>query len=245
MLAFKNGRVLNMPTSELGTINMITSWSFSRFQDFFECAYRAKLKYIDKLPDDRPKPAADRGTAIHQLAEDYVRGTLTKVPQELMKFSEEFITLKRLNKEGKVSLEGEWGFDKNWNITDWKHAWGRIKADAVIHPEPGTAVVIDYKTGRKFGNEVKHAEQLQLYAVATCLREPSVQHVVCELWYLDQDDLTRIDVSRKAVETKFLKHFDKKAHKITSATSFPANPNKFVCKWCPYTDGRCEHAYHT
>lgn len=223
---------------------MINSWSFTRLQDYAECPYRAKLKYIDRIPDTKPKTAADRGTAIHQMAEDYVRGKLKNLPQELAKFAEEFTVLKDSYEQKKVSLEGEWGFDKDWNITDWKNAWGRIKADAVVHPEPGLAIVIDYKTGRKFGNEVKHAEQTQLYALAVCLREPTVEHIISELWYLDQDDITRIDISRKAAETKFLKHFDKKARLMTSATIFPANPNKFTCKWCPYNDtGDCKEAY--
>lgn len=222
---------------------MIKSWSFTRIQDFGECPYRAKLKYVDKLPDPHPHPAAERGTNIHQKAEDYVSGKTSELAPELKRFAEEFTTLRTSFKEGKVSLEGEWGFNTNWEPCAWQHAWGRIKADAVVHPEPALAVVIDYKTGRKFGNEVKHAEQLQLYALAVCLREPTVEHVIAELWYLDQDDLTRLDVSRKAAEMKFFKHFDRKAYKLTSATTFKANPNKFTCKWCAYRDGVCEYAY--
>jgi hypothetical protein len=76
-------------------------------------------------------------------------------------------------KAGNVSLEGEWGFDKDWIPTDWHSAWLRVKGDAVL-TRPGQAVVIDHKTGRKHGNELKHGEQVQLYAIATLIRNPAL-----------------------------------------------------------------------
>jgi hypothetical protein len=40
------------------------SWSFSRLMVYEECHYRARLQWIDKIPDETPRPAADRGTDI-------------------------------------------------------------------------------------------------------------------------------------------------------------------------------------
>ena len=217
---------------------MIKSWSYSRLQDYQSCPHKAYLKYVERIPDPRPSPAADRGTAIHQLAEDYVCGKLKKLPQELVKFKDMFTNLAKEYKRGNVSLEGEWGFNKDWEPCDYATAWGRIKADAVQKLSPTHYVVIDYKTGKKFGNEIKHKEQLNLYALALAIREPEVQELTTQNWYLDQkegENLTTTDATRKQAMTKYLKYFDKLAVKMTTATKFPTNPNKFSCQWCPYS----------
>ena len=37
-----------------------------------------------------------------------------------------------------------------------KDVWARIKLDAIVHEDETSARVIDYKTGRQFGNEIAH-----------------------------------------------------------------------------------------
>ena len=202
--------------------------------DFESCKLKAWLKHGARIPDPNPSPAADRGTQIHTLAEDFVQGKIKELPHELRHFKDEFHSLRKSFKAGNVSLEGEWGFNKEWEPCDYKHAWVRIKLDACIHPEKTHAIVVDYKTGRKFGNEIKHGEQLQLYVLAVFLREPTVQVVTAELWYLDQNDLTSITVTREAALSRYLKLYDRRGQKLTGCTDFPANPNQFSCRWCPY-----------
>lgn len=123
---------------------MIKSWSFSRYATFEQCPYRLKLQVIDKIPDKQPKKAADRGTAIHTMAEVFTAegGDL---PSELSAFSDEFSALHTLYKEGKVSLEGEWGFTNNWEPCAYNDAWLKVKADAVVFTSQTKAVVIDHK----------------------------------------------------------------------------------------------------
>ena len=70
-------------------IKPLTSWSFSRYQDYKSCPAKAKYKHIDKLKEP-PSPAMERGAAIHNLCEQYVRGTLAKLPPELKLFKDEF-----------------------------------------------------------------------------------------------------------------------------------------------------------
>lgn len=231
-------------------MSKIRSWSYSRLLDFEACPLMAKLKIIDKIPEpERPLPpgktehANDRGTRVHNECELYVRGE-GPLPQEARYFEDEFKSLAAKFKKGMVSLEGEWGFDKNWQPVDWKLAWLRVKLDANIHLSNTHAAVVDYKTGKKFGNEVKHGEQLQMYALAVFLRYPQVEHVTAELWYLDVNDLTRLDVTRP-IGLRQLKPFDKRGRKMTEATEFPANPNAHSCRYCPYHPakgtGDCPH----
>lgn len=123
----------------------------------------------------------------------------------------------------------------------WTPAWLRMKLDALVMHDEQTATVIDFKTGRKFGNEIKHAEQLQLYQLAAFMRHPTLQTVYAELWYLDQNEVTSQKYTR-AMGLRFKEKFTKRGDLVTTCTDFPANPNKFTCKWCqygPWNGGQC------
>lgn len=212
---------------------MMKSWSYSRLLDFESCPLKAKLKHMDRIPDPAPSTAADRGTKIHGMAEDYLLGKLKTLPKELSKFPE-FEILRSCER---LEIEQEWGFDKDWQPTDYKKAWLRMKADAVAIFPDKEALVVDFKTGKKMYNEVKHGEQLMLYALATVIMFPEVPKVYTELWYLDIDDSTDLVVTREIALKRYLKMFDKRARRMTEATEFPANPNIYSCKWCPFGEG--------
>lgn len=222
-------------------MSSIKQWSFSRLSVFEQCKYRAKLQYVDKIPEpERPLPpgktehANERGNRVHDAAEMFVKADITLI-DELQHFATEMRALKALYAEGKVSLEGEWAHNKNWEPVAWasSDAWLRLKLDAFIHESPTHGIVVDYKTGRKHGNEVKHSEQGQLYMVSCFLRNPALELVTVEFWYLDQDDLTQVVYTRAQME-HFLRKFTVSGDKLTSCTDFPPNPNMFSCKWCPY-----------
>lgn len=215
------------------------SWSFSKLQDFEKCKLYAKLKHLDRVPEPerelRPgqtEHANDRGSRIHDAAEHFVDGTGPMI-QELRKFEVEFGQMRHLYQQGRVSLEGEWGMSRDWEPAPWKTAWERLKLDALVHISEVEAIAIDYKSGKKFGNEVKHAEQLQLYQLNTFLRYPKLEVVHTELWYLDVDDLTSATYTRTQ-GLRFKPNFDRRGSALTSCTAWPANPNIHSCRWCMY-----------
>lgn len=217
----------------------IASWSFSRLMDYESCPLKAYLKHAKRIPDPRPSPAAERGTAIHSLAEDFLRGKIKTLPNELSKFKDEFTSM--LKHGDKLMLEQEWGFDSEWKPCEYRSAWGRVKMDCGLELSPQSGIVVDYKTGKKFGNEIKHGEQLQVYALASFIRHPAWNEITAELWYLDVDDLTSITVTRKHAMERYLRVFDRRFRAMTSATEFPAKPNVLSCRWCPYGDtGHCD-----
>jgi hypothetical protein len=225
----------------------IKAWSHSRLGVFEACPQRAKLAYVDRIPEPpRPLPpgksehANDRGSRIHDAGEMYVKGNIELVP-ELRAFAAEFKALRELYRKGKVSTEGEWGYDRDWNPVAWADpkVWLRMKLDAMVRMSKTHAVVIDYKTGKKFGNEIKHGEQGQLYQLGTFLRYPELQVIDVEFWYTDQDDITHMTYRREQ-GLRFYKNFDDRGHKVTSASDYPAKPNIYSCKWCPYnTEEHC------
>lgn len=217
----------------------IKSCSPSRLVDYESCPFKAKLKFIDKIPEpERPLPpgktehANDRGTRIHEECEAFVNGT-GPFPIEARRFKDELERLQKLFKDGKVSMEGEWGFDRDWRVVEWYRAWLRMKLDALVFITPKHALIVDNKTGASFGNQIKHGEQTQLYALATCLKYPAIEFVTTELWYLDQDELVRNEFSRDQA-LRFYKPFDKRLKAMTDAKIFPARPNPISCKFCPY-----------
>jgi hypothetical protein len=227
----------------------ISSWSHSKLGDFEKCKFLAWLKHDQKIPEpERPlKPgqtehANDRGTRIHQHAEDYVTGKVDAQIPEMREFAQEFDHLRRLYPSGIVSLEGEWAVDRDWMPTDWRTGWHRSKVDAIVLPNKHSAIVIDYKSGKRFGNEVKHAEQTQLYALNAVLRYPEIEEVTTELWYLDVKELTSATFTRAQI-LRFKPNFDRRGHAVTDCTDFPPNPNVYSCKWCqygPWNGGQCQ-----
>lgn len=219
----------------------INTWSFSRLQDYESCPYKAWLKHAERIPDPKPNKYADRGTAIHTLAEEYLLGKIDPIPLELMKFHDDFKSLR--TRSDKLMLEQEWGFNRNWEPCEYRgtDTWGRVKLDCALGLTDTEGVVIDFKTGKKFGNEIKHGEQLQVYALSSFIRHPDWKTLTAELWYLDQDDMTSITVTRKTAMERYLKVYDGRFRKMTDATEFSPKPNIISCKYCPYGDtGHCD-----
>lgn len=220
---------------------MIHSWSHSKLGDFEKCRHMTWLKHDQRIPEpERPLPpgktehANDRGSRVHDSCELYVRGESDALAPEAEKhFGHAIDLLRVMYADGMVSLEGEWGMDEEWCPTEWGSAWLRLKLDVCVHLSDTHAIVIDYKTGRKFGNEVKHAEQLQLYQLVTFLRYPKLEKVTAELWYLDIDEQTSQTYTR-AQGLRFRPAFHKRGVALTQNTDWRPNPNTHSCKWCPY-----------
>jgi len=230
----------------MGTIDKV---SFSRLQNFEKCKYLAKLMYIDKVPEpERPLPkgktehANDRGSRIHDSAEMFVRGGVELVP-ELIKFEDEFRELRSLFEKARVQLEGEWAVNLEWEPVSWasSDAWCRMKLDALVLSEDCKhARVIDYKTGKRQGNEIKHTEQGQIYQLATFLRYPDLEEITVEFWYTDLGETDIKDYTRLQ-GTQYFNKYNNRLLAISTCTDFPPNPNAFSCRWCPYNGNACEH----
>ena len=225
---------------------MIKRWSFSRDRIVRECQFRAKLAYVDQVPEPERPPLPggkeypnDRGSRVHDEAELFVRGDLDIMPKELHHFDAEFEYLHELFVLGQdMEMEQMWCFDKAWKVVpeDSKKVWVRIKLDLMIWMDRHRAVIVDYKTGKKEYNEIKHAEQLQLYQLAAFLRYPDLQEVTVEDWYLDVNEMTSITY-RRDQGLRYLKHWNQRGLDITTAKIFPARPSTWSCRFCPYKTG--------
>lgn len=249
-----------MPTkkkivAEVQKVIVIHQWSHSRLALFEKCKFACYLKHGLKIPEpERPLPpgktehANDRGTRLHDNAELFVKGKAKLAPELQRTFLPEYEMLYALYKQGKVIMEEEWAMNRDWEPVEWaaKDAWLRLKLDLMVRLSDTEAVVADLKTGRREGNEIKHAEQVQLYQLVTFLREPSLQKLHVELWYPDVDYLHQQTFTRDQ-GLRFLKRFNERGNTLTTyeftGNEVDANPSVYTCKWCfygPKGTGHCK-----
>ena len=225
-------------------MGLIPAWSHSTLKTFESCAYRSYIAKVKRIQEDFG-PAAKRGSAIHKLAEDYVRGQLPEFPSDLKKFKSKYEELRKLFTATKVEVEGDWGFTIDWEPCAWMapDVWARIKLDAIVHETDTSARVIDYKTGKMFGNEISHSQQALTYAIGSFFRYPKLEHVQTELWYLDHGETTLQAYTRDQAMV-FMPKLHERAIEMTTATTFPPNPSTYNCRWCSYKQGEDPHCQH-
>jgi hypothetical protein len=229
-----------MPKATVKPIPKVTSWSFSRYSDYRSCPLKFKLKHLDKMKEP-PSPAMQRGSDIHQLAEDFVKGLIHKLPPELAKFAEEFKAAKKVYKKTpeQMVVEDNWAFTADWGITewhDWVNCWVRIKLDCAEQVAEGVMVVTDYKTGKfRDDKNVEYMEQLELYALSTFLQFPHLKEVRPRLMYLDVGvvypaaDKPVVYTPKDIPQLK--KRWAARVKPMFNDTTFAPKPNQF-CSWC-------------
>ena len=243
---FKSGEKLKpfQPAPQGGPIKV---WAYSVLMDFERCPMAVKLAKIDKIRvDNSDNKALVRGNEIHQIAEDHTTGKTAsdEVPPELKKFENDFIHLREEFAKGNVSVEENWGVLPDWMPCEWsdKNLWGRVKLDAFLRESETSARCIDHKTGRKFGNEMKHSLQGMFYTLAAFYRFPELQFIQTEFWYLDKGEKLIKEYTRAEIEV-LKERLTKRAIALTSCTDFPARPSKASCKWCDFKkSGDCQFA---
>ena len=221
---------------------LITAWSYSRLKDYEKCPYMLWLKAGEKRDQSHmDRTAADRGTMVHDAAEHFVDGSGDFI-KEMAKFADYFKDLKVQYDAGGVVIEEEWGFTHDWTPCGYwdKDVWLRMKLDNFITKatdENGNVIVgvaTDYKTGKKFGNEVAHNQQGQLYILGSFLRYPKLEACSIEFIYLDHGIKSKPKKYTREKAMKFLASWTERATKMTEATEFPPKANKINCKWCPF-----------
>ncbi len=233
-------------------IGLIKQWSYSRLKDFEKCPYMLWLKAGEKRSQAHmDTKAMDRGTMIHTEAEKFVDGT-GEFTKHLAKFADYFKDLKEKYEAGTVILEEDWGFTKDWQVTGYwdDDVWCRMKLDNFIITatnESGeiiTGTPTDYKSGKKFGNEVSHNQQGQLYVLGSFFRFPSLEVVNVDFKYLDHGISSKPKTYTREKAMKFLKSWTDRANALTSAVEFKPKANKINCKYCPFGpqngDSSCE-----
>lgn len=230
-------------------MNHLIAWSNSRANVYRQCPRHAQLKHLRKtpelpraLPPGKREHAHTRGKRIHDHAELVVKQGAA-LSSELRHFKKEILAAQELYQEHPelVETENTWCFDREWvpipNTKErYEDIWLRIIIDLNITTSSESRLLVDYKSGKKYGNEIKHHEQMMLYTLATFIKFPEVEEVTAELWYLDVNELSQVTMTRDKALALFPK-FNNLGLKITSDTIFEPKPSQSACRFCPYRTG--------
>lgn len=202
--------------------------SYSRISLYEQCPAKMYYKTIAKL-QEAERAALKGGLDAHKDGEDYLKGKLKKVPKKYEAFVPEMVALKK----HKAESELEWAFTRGWSLTGWwdKDCWMRVKTDAV-YTEKTSAVVVDFKTGRRYDD--KHEDCAGLYALATGTVYPKVQRINVEYFYLDiKKENKAVYLFKKNDLASLRADWERRAARIERDDKFLPRLNKY-CGNCDF-----------
>ena len=215
--------------------------SFSRLTDYEACPRKAKLKYSDKIPEPPQKDSPlERGTRIHEQIEQYIRGELDQLPAD-SEGAEPYASIFRQDYQADPTTllqEQMWLFDQHWTPVDsFDDTIWIAKLDVCKFIEDGLeAQIVDWKSGKKQGNEVKHADQIKTYVISAFARFENLTHVSCLLRYTDVKEESIIEMTRGQA-MPFVPRLEARIAKMLNDTLCYPNPSVNHCRYCPFKTG--------
>lgn len=226
-------------------LGKLKAWSFSSIKRFEQCAAAMKYQKVDNIKEPS-NPAMERGSLIHVEAEDYIRSKVDELPKSLSKFPDYYQWMRDEFTAGRAIVEEDWGHRIDWSECGYydDDVWYRAKLDVLVFENETSAIVIDHKTGKKYGNETKHQEQGLLYVITAFLRYPALELIKYVFVYLDHGlKLERTLTREQALRFHALWH--KRGLIMTTATVFDFMPSAHNCRWCYYgKEGICPNAWN-
>lgn len=217
---------------------LMTKWSWSALMCYRTCKLWARFKYVLRLPEppeDTTKEQPNvRGSRLHQNGEDFVlRGTA--LPPEFMPFEGPITDIREMYLAGgHVTVENREYYDHNWQPCEKDDQWLVVVKDVKVKIPGDFSLTVDYKTGKKFGNEIKHYGQCELYAITDMITDDSYSFYDAELWYIDQKDIWPIQFAAPKLMRQ-QKVLDDEVQKMLNDRLFRPTPSKVTCKYCPYS----------
>lgn len=239
----------------------IKFWSYSSAKSYDKCPKAVDHRYVLKTPkDEKDNSAAERGTSIHKELENYLVATCTKperpvqrdlstersqtrTPIDPAQFKYEGLIgeVVDLCKKHPFTQEEMLFFDTDWKpVATFNEAWLLAAMDVAIRVSETEIVIVDWKSGKLDGNEVAHTHQSQLYALCASKKWPELTKFTTWFIYVDHG-VKKEHVWKAGHMPRFFKQWDEKGKAITSATTFPAKPNKWACRFCDYQQS-CDFA---
>lgn len=216
-----------------------THWTISALKDFETCPAKYRYAYLFEAADWHAlgykvapatgSPAMQRGTDIHQTCEDYLLG---KVGVEGLhaEISPAWRNMIVGLKDFDAIPEQQWELHHDWYpIAHPGELWVRMKIDAHYRPSQDTVVLIDFKTGKPYPQNI---EQVEVYALGAFATYDEVDVVEVALWYLDSDEPHEKTFKREQAG-KLARKWEQRAGRLLEAVKFPPRRNRF-CDWCPF-----------
>lgn len=208
--------------------------SYSGLSLYRQCPHRWHDNYV--LGNRQPSgAAADRGTYIHELLEDYFLGK-TPYPSGnalLKKWTDQITALMAHS----PTAEGEVAVSRDWAPVSFADPVAYVRGKVDLTFQTAARHIYDWKTGKVYPT---HAEQGQVYVALS----PECDDYVVQMWYLDQPHhIAEWKYTRKDRDEIIVKLVDE-VDALRSATEYPATPND-GCQWCHLSwrnGGDCKRA---
>lgn len=224
--------------------------SFTLLELHLNCPYSALLRTQQSRSKKKPiqNVAAERGTNVHDWIEAYIKGDLKLLPKEIKHHRDYIDQLREWRTERGIVIQTEekWYFDRDFAPCNYEQRRILVKQDAFYFTGPNAAVIDDWKTGQRNGNEAKHARQLQFYGVSGFMRYPELESISVAARYLDKNDLYLRTYTREQA-MPFFRTINNRLNQFWSDTTYQPKPNRINCKNCPFNklneEGEfdCEH----
>lgn len=206
-----------------------TRWSYSSLSTWKQCPQKWKFSYIDCIPWP-PSAAMARGTRMHLMAEEFVKGTAPAVHTEIQKIG----PLLQMLIGYKAKTEEVWMLDRDWKPTqDSAKAWVKTIVD-VHYIADDVLYVKDYKSGRTYPD---HANQLELYGLVGLCSFPKITRVETSAVYMDTGHEGHQGSIIRAMLPKLVDRWEKDATAMMADDVHEPRPGN-ACKWCPYAKSK-------
>ena len=212
------------------------SMSYSAWALYDQCPKSFEEQKIKRSCKRESSAALDRGNAIHKAIEHYIwHGEWEcEVEPELPEYIKEQLDVLAFSFDDKIT-EQTWRFDWQFMPDEEGPIW--VIADYVaLYNNGRNAIVIDHKTGKRWGNEVKHSQQARVLALATFAMFPQVKEVNVQFLYFDDKSMGPIKKYRRdrdlaRIRNDWLKKFSDACNK----EHYHTKPG-WWCKYCPYLE---------
>ena len=218
-------------------MEQIKSWSYSRYNLWKQCPFKARLLYIEGLKEPG-SPALEKGLKVHGELEAYLKDELTERPLCGFNLKDHVDALKAKKPHVELSV----AFNKDWQPVEWfdKQAWARIKIDYLVKTDD-TVLVGDWKTGKIRDD---YGDQLELYALTGLLMFPNVKEVNTELAFVDHGKVIEGTMFKADQLEELRAQWMARVTPMLEDTTFEATPNSY-CGYCHFSKkkgGPCKAA---
>lgn len=209
-------------------------WSFSSLKTFQQCPKKYYHTKVARDVQDSGSEATQYGSAMHLVAEEYIRDAKPIPPQ----FAQYQAVLDALNEiPGEKLCEVKLGLTREYKPCDFDapDVWWHGIADLVILSDNGVAYSVDYKTSKN----ARYADlkQLDLVAAGLFARFPQIQKIKSALAFVVSGEFVKKTHTRELFDN-YLQHSVRDVARIEAALqngvwNAVSGP---LCRFCPVTD---------
>lgn len=215
--------------------------SYTALKMYENCPKRYYHQRITKEVVDQPGTATVYGERVHKQLEDYLKAPATSLPEESIALQPLCDTLRSsANGGGMMLVEQEYTLTSDLQPTSWfaPDAWLRFKLDVLVIRGNNTAVVVDWKTGKRRPD----FDQLEMFALAVFSFWPAITKVKSMFVWTKENatdhETYRIE-HKDQMWTRLMTRINR-VEKSLDTDNWPAKPSG-LCKFCP-CKGFCEFA---